>query len=54
VSLVAILLACGREDVSRRRTATPDLQAAESCVNSADILAFFARFMLWQAMGQLT
>jgi len=54
VSLVAILLACDREDVSRRRTAMPDLQAAESCVNSADILAFFARFMRWQAMGQLT
>jgi hypothetical protein len=54
VSLVATLLACGREDVSRRRTATPERQAAESCVNSAAVLAFFARFMRWQAVGQLT
>jgi hypothetical protein len=54
VSLVATLLACDREDVSRCRTATPDLRATESCINSADILAFFARFMRWQAMGQLT
>jgi hypothetical protein len=54
VSLVATLLACDREDVSSRRMATPELRAAESCVNSADVLAFFARFMRWQAVGQLT